>query len=215
MWRGRRIGCGLTVALVLGAWAPAARAATLTFGYAGVIDSVGDGADDDSFGFTSVVEPGTAFTGTFTFDPAAADSIAAPSAGAYAASVLTLSLAGQTFTFPAGVAIATTNGFSSLGPGDEYLVGASDASATLSLRFTDLAGTLFDSDALPTVPFPLDGLVTFLFLQASTASDTLDVNGSISSLTCEAGCEPTPVPEPGMLALLAIGLGTLRSGRRR
>ena len=87
------------------------------------------------------------------------------------------------------------------------------------MTLEDFEATVFLSDALPLTPPPLlafESRQFFFQLNDASANLLLDVNGTITSLDCIAGCDqPTPVPEPATLSLLAGGPGLLAARRRR
>ena len=210
--------------VILSVFASAGEGAPITFGYAGEVLFVG--ALDPASPFPVEPEFGTPFTGTYTFDSAALDAVSSdPTTGSYASSGglfgITLDLGGLAFAY-SSVSIGVTDGYSSLGPGDQYLVGFASASTVLSLRFTDFSEAMFTGDGLPLLPPALTGLFTELFFtQVDLATgEQIDLGGRITSLVCTNGCDslpPVPVPEPatGVLVFLALGaLGTRRLARR-
>ena len=206
-------GALAALALACALSAAAADAAPLTFAYTGTVTSVA--ALDPENPFPTEPDFGTPFSGTFTFDSAAADAVPGdPATGVYASTGgsfgLTLELGGLTFGY-GGVTVSVTDGYDSFGfGGDEYLFGfAAGASTLISARITDFAGTMFSGDALPLTPPSLSGrFSTFLF------SDIVDGNqvelaGSLTSLTAVA-----TVPEPSTLLLLFAALGGVSAARR-
>lgn len=191
--------------------ASAAAAAPVTFAFSGTIDSVA------SFDAAFIDDPsGAMFTGQFTFDSAAPDGALDPDTGAYTGAAILLELTNQSFNY-SPVSIGVANDFAGL---DQYLVGYSDFSTTnLSLRLEDLDQAVFANDDLPISPPSLAAFESrFFFFQLFDPDFNLlvDVNGTVESLTCTAGCggEPPPVPEPATAWLLAVGLGALLRRRR-
>jgi len=205
----------LTLSLVVMLWPGRSEATAITFAFEGTVASVG--ALDPTNPFPTEPVFGTPFSGTYTFDSAALDAAGGdPATGSYAASGapfgLSLSLGGLTLDY-AALSIGVTDGYSSFGPGDQYLVGFAGGPTLLSLRFTDFSESMFSSDALPLTPPTLTGLFTELVLSDLVAGNQVDLNGTITSLTCTAGCS-TAVPEPATLVLLITGGGTLGLRRR-
>jgi hypothetical protein len=188
--------------------ASAAHAAPVTFAYAGTVDS----AFLDPATFPNPAA--TTFSGQFSFDSTATDGIPGGTLGNYVGSGITLARGGLNMGF-ASVSIGVAN---NLGGVDQYLPGFFDAVTSLSIRLEDLQGTVLASDALPLTPPSLAAFeVRMLVFQLSDIDGNLlaDVNGTITSLTCTAGCgTPPPAPEPASLTLLAGGIGALFARRR-
>ena len=86
-------------------------------------------------------------------------------------------MGGLTFSYGA-VSIGIADGYSSFGPGDQYLVGFAAGPTALSIRMTDFSEALFTGDALPLTPPSLTGLFTEFFFQDTVAGTQVDVNGA-------------------------------------
>jgi hypothetical protein len=207
----------IIVALSLG---PAsAFAVPITFSFSGEVVSVGTpDPTDPANPFPAPPDFGTPFSGFFTFDSAASDAVPADLAtGSYESSGgpfgLTLELGGLSFSYGA-VSIGVTDGYSSFGPGDQYLVGFADGPTVLSLRMTDFSEVIFTGDALPLTPPSLTGLFTELFFTETVAGTEVDLNGVITSVVCTSGCA-LPAPEPATFWLLTTGLGVFALRPRR
>jgi hypothetical protein len=206
------------IVIVLCLWTATAQAVPITFSYTGEIMSVGTpDPGDPGNPFPTPPDFGTPFSGVFTFDSTATDAVPAdPATGSYASSggvfEITLALGGLTFAYGA-VSIGVTDGYSSLGSGDQYLVGHAAGSSVLSIRLTDFSEAMFTGDALPLMPPSLTGLFTEMFFAESVDGTQVDVNGVITSLVCTSGCG-IPASEPASLWLLATGLAVLRRQRR-
>jgi hypothetical protein len=117
-----------------------------------------------------------------------------------------------TFAYGA-VSVGVTDGYSSFGPGDQYLVGHAAGSSVLSIRLTDFSEVMFAGDALPVTPPSLTGLFTEMFFAEIVDGNQVDMNGVIHTLVCTSGCG-IPASEPASLWLLATGLCVLRLSRR-
>ena len=187
-------------------------AAPITFAFEGTVTSVG--ALDPANPFPTEPTFGTPFSGSYTFDSTAADGTPADlTTGSYNSAGsphgISIALGGLTLAY-GGVAIGVTDGYSSYGPGDQYLAGFSGGSTLLSLRFTDFSEAMFSTDALPLSPIALTGLFTELNLSDIVDGNQVDLQGTITSLTCSAGCSGTPpLPEPSIVPLLGAGIGAL------
>jgi hypothetical protein len=194
--------------------AQAVSAAPVTFAFNGTVTFVA--ALDPANPFPVEPVAGTPFSGTYTFDPVSPDLVPAdPSTGSYASSGgvfgLTLELGGLSFSF-SSVDIGVTDGYTSYGAGDQYLVGFAAPSTVLSLRFTDVSGSLFAGDALPLMPFALDALFTELSFSSLVDDNQVDLGGTITALTCE-GCGS--VPEPASMILMGIMAAAVLTHHRR
>lgn len=199
--RGRHLFVfGCIICLIV---ADAAHAQPITFSYTGTVT-------DDPFGLSSFGAP---ISGTYTFDSAAVDSIPSPATGSFASS-------GSGIGFTANVdgtdhsvlSTLTVNTANNVGGVDQYGAIALDGMLTLELFLEDATGTALASDALPLLP---PALASFGVHQFRLFSDDAEFLGSVTSLTCTAGCSTQPVPEPGALllvgsALAGLGYGWLR-----
>ena len=194
---------------------PPAAAAPVAYTFAGQVSD-----DTAGRGYTH-------FSGSFSFDSATPDGIADPSTGAYAHSGAPW---GLTLQFDALAPFAVQSAFNvlvsnGLGGQDAWGLLAEDADHSISLSLTQLAGTLFASDALPLAPLTL-AMFDIATLRWDSADGSLQ--GVLSSLSCTAGCTglgggggggggdtPPAVPEPGTLPLMAVALALLARQLRR
>lgn len=205
------LGTALLLLLVATA-APEAHAAPVTYTFTGVVDD-----DEAARGFSG-------FSGSFTFDSTASDSIVDISTAAFAHSGAPW---GLTLAFDGGAAFTLSDSFNVLVSNDllgmdQWGLLAQDALQSISLSFTDFAGLVFGSDALP---LPNGGLTLAAF-SASTLrweSGSGALQGHMATLACSSGCtgaggggggggEQPPansVPEPPTLLLAALSLGLM------
>lgn len=206
-------GCRPLLSLLLAASGATVAAAPVTLAFSGAVTS-------DGFG---LLPPGAAIHGSFTFDPAAADSnVLSIVEGSFVSTGpafgFVVDVGGLVFAVPQTLTVNTMND----GGADQYGVLAESTSPaaplSLSLLLTDLSQTALASDALPTGA-PL--LAAFAIREFKLLADDADFLGSIDALRCVAGCDVgTPVPEPGSLLLTATALsallaGAVRRGQRR
>ena len=175
-----------------------ASAAVLSYSFAGTVD------DPLASGYTI-------FTGSFNFESTTPDSILNPSTAAYAHP-------GQNW----GVGLVfdgtdAVNVFGSLnilitnnvGGTDQFGVLAQQGSSTVSITLVDFTQAAFSSDALPVAPLTL---ANFAFNTLSWEGPNGTLDGTLTSLTLNAA----PIPEPGTLPMLALGLAaTAWAARRR
>jgi hypothetical protein len=191
-----------------------AQAGPITFNFTGSVTQVP--VDDLGTGIQSL----DAITGSFTFDSAAVDAIAAPTSGSYTSNGAAF---GMTVSIGAGAVTFSESGFLNIGIlnsfVDQYTVTASSAALVLDLFFQDNSGAEFGSDGLPLSPPALTGFAQreFHLDQTNIAGDETQADGTITSLTCGSGCSASSVPEPSSAALLLTGaiLCGLRSASRR
>ena len=92
---------------------------------------------------------------------------------------------------------------------DQFGVLAQQGSSNVSITLVDATQAAFNSDALPVAPLTLANFASRT-LSWETPNGTLD--GTLTSLTLNAA----PIPEPGTLPMLALGLAaTTWAARRR
>ncbi len=211
------------VAIVLSvcvAWAAPGAAAPVTFNFTGSVTQASFDPDDS---FSGSVDFGTTFNGSYTFDSAATDAIAAANGGSYAAFGapygFTVNMGGHTFSIAdyLSVNVSNSSGF------DFYSAlacagGPSCAGDSMQLYLQDFSGTVFNSDALPLTPPLLSAFANAaLGLDLLIDGNTVQILGQLSSLTCSAGCGGPleTVPEPATLLLVAPALAFLARRRIR
>ena len=205
---------GWSILALLTSLAGAATAAPVTYAFTGSVS-------DDPFGVGLA-----SFSGTYTFDSAAVDLVAASHTGSYTSSGVAFGIA---VVFDGGAVSVDLYGLPTTvlnigvadnfaGPVDQYAVTGLAGSVELGLFFEDTLASAFSSDGLP-VPAPL--LAAFSFRQFrwfdTDAANPHEILGNIESLSCVAGCDSVPVPEPGSLWLagLTLSAGALATRRRR
>ncbi len=208
---GFALGLGVVSALSL--ISAHARADPVTFSYAGTITQVA--ALDPASPFPQLVEFGTAFNGTYTFDSEAVNGILGdPSSGSFASPLgtLTLNLGGLSFAFT-GISIGVFNS-----PGFDFysVLFAENPTADnptgiqLSLSLQDLTGTALSSNALPLLP---PSLSLFDTTNAFFFTDTIDGNQVEVGGSLDALAVPEP-PAPVVLVIIAAAAATWLRRRR-
>jgi hypothetical protein len=216
----KKLASGLAVAAWLGAgWVAPCAAAPLTFDFTGTVTQTMLDPNDP---FAGGIAFGTAFSGSYTFESTAPDSIPFASHGSYSSFGVpyefTVTIGGFTFSTSDALSVSVANG-----PSDQYSVfacagGPFCSGSTWSLFLEDLDGAVFGSDALPTTAPPLSAFEVALFSFRGFVDDNqVEIIGQLESLACSAGCDPigTPVPEPGTLMLVGSALAALRLRSRR
>jgi MYXO-CTERM domain-containing protein len=203
--KGTPVRVRLLTAFAAMLWVCTLHASPITFSFTGAVT-------DDPFGLSSFGAP---ISGSYTFDSASTDSIPSPSTGSYAS-------VGPGFGFRANVdgtmysvlgttSINTANNITGV---DQYGAIAIGGGLTLEIFFQDATATALSNDGLPLVP-PL--IAAFGFRQFRLFSDDAEFLGSVTSLTCTAGCSTRPVPEPAspwLLAAAALAMTCLMQRRK-
>lgn len=185
------------LALTLATAAAAVAAAPVTFAFSGAVTS-------DPFGLSTAGAP---ISGTYTFDSAAADAVAAGQIGSFASSGPAFGffaqVDGSSYAVPDAVTVNVANDIGV----DQYGVIAQAGGLTLELFFEDGTQSAFGSDALPLLP---PALAAFGWREFRLFGTDVEFLGSIDALTCVAGCNtPAPLPAPGSLLLSAAALACL------
>jgi hypothetical protein len=153
------------------------------------------------------VNPGTLFSGFFTFDPTALDGAPGdPSTGSYSATGspynFSIDIGGHTFSTSDLVNVAVLN--SNV---DQYSALGLTNGLELSILLQDNTGSIFSSDALPTVPPSLSTFTLKDFhLVAALDSGQVQYDGVIDSFNA--------VPEPSSLLLVVSGAAFVLIARR-
>lgn len=201
----RRVLLAVLAALtVAAAVATPANAAPVTFQFTGSVTQINADPGDP---FGGAIDFGTLFSGSYTFNSTAIDSIGSatdgsfPSAGApYGISV---DFDGDPFgAFSiVGVTVNTRNGAP-----DQYGVFGFDGSLQIEFLLEAFAANPFANDLLPLTPPNIANFNSRVF---TFRSDDLDGNqveilGTLDSLTGPP--PPLPVPEPATLGMLTVGL---------
>jgi PEP-CTERM motif len=193
-------------------------AAPVTFGFSGTVFQATFDPDDP---FAGAVGFGSIFSGHYTFDSTAPDGASDSQTGSYASAGapfgMTVDFGGGTsFTAADLLNVGVANDFA--GPVDQYTVLATTNAGdlTLELFFEDATATVFGSDALPVTP---PSLAAFWWSQFSLIGDVsgnhVEIQGAVDSLSCQSGCGPSPVPEPGAIVLLGTAVAALAVWRQR
>ena len=203
------------IGLFAGLSASPAWAAVITFAYEGTVDSTSGGAAFDAFlGQTIRIE--------YTFDSTTADIFPAdPNAGRYPA---VLSMTATAGPYSATAADGRITVWDNVFGMDRYRVdglslsGAPIGGLPLDQIFIDLqdnTGLAFTDDFLPLVqPDPGDFPgATILSLEFDDGSNNGRIATAQSAIISPVA--DTPIPEPGTLALLGLGLAGLGYVRRR
>lgn len=203
--RVMRIALTTTLAAFLLMPAALVHAIPMAYEFTGVVDTVNDpsGLLDGS------VQPGTAFSGRFTFDSSAEDSISSPLLGEYTGPSFSMTLTVGSYSWFSGPGNGDVD-IQNDAHGDGFSLGTEPFPVDVNIqvfmgcRLYERTGDVFLSDALPVDPFPLssfqggfgvkgyDVLVPSLF----------DFGGQLSSFTI--------VPEPTVVLLIALALGILQ-----
>lgn len=206
----RRLASALgTLAAVATAWLPSlASADPVTYSFAGIVSD-----DDAGRGFQ-------AFSGSFTFDSNASDSIGNGSTAAYAHAGNPWGISvsfdgGSVYSYSSLFNVLVTNDLIML---DQFGVLGQEGSDGLGLTLTDYTQSVFSSVALPTTGLDL---ASFWSSELTWEADGMRLTGSLTSLSCTSGCAIDvggpggTVPEPGSLPLVSFGLLVLVSNLRR
>jgi len=201
----QRVAIGLLVAVI----AQRAPAALLTFSFSGTINTI-----NDPNGFLrGVLETGSAFFGTYSFDSASPDQFPNdPKNGSYATLPpyhVTVGSLVLTSTSAGYIHVINSAGYDAYNAGTTPFSSGGFQISELYIRLSTLSGQALASDQLPLEPPNLEAFSTRLFwLQGrpsggGTQTDFV-ASGTIGSIT----------PEPVSLLLVAAG-GLLLTGRRR
>jgi hypothetical protein len=202
----RRFALALGLA---GALAAPAGAATITVSFTGTVDFVSPQISSGPF------EAGDPISGSLQIDSATPDSDALPTEGEYlgAVSNLLFSFGGYDGTGAGenqlhmrdGAGFVVDNFFVQSGFDGANVGGFPPQLFHLDLG--DTANTVFTSDVIPASLDLADFEIRGLFIGFLDGNNVYAVNGTITALTYT-------VPEPGVLALLALGAGLLAARRR-
>jgi hypothetical protein len=210
-----------------------AQAAAITFNFTGTItqDAIQD--SNDPFGGSDV--SGAVFSGSYTFDSAAANVLSPdPHSASYQmAGVpfgMNVTIAGHSFSTSDFLAVnvqyfpATFDFYGAIGcTGGVANCSATPAAAgvynTLQLSLVDPSGAALSNDDLPLAPVLLTSFVTidaFSLNQVTIDSfgnitEQLQLQGNLDTLSAAA---PAPVPEPTSLLLLGSGLLSVSARKR-
>jgi hypothetical protein len=215
-----------TVAALLGGTVGPASASLITFSFTGTVTQFNADPDDP---FGGGIGFGTAIAGSYTFESTTPDSAAAATTGSYQMAGppfgVTATMAGEIFSITDFLAINVADDFGGSvdqygvlacagGPGSCFSTTGSGA-LTIGLFLEGPTG-IFGSDGLPLTAPPLASFATRDFrLFANAGDNQVEIEGTLDSLTCTAGCDGVPVQEPSSLLLLAAGLTALCHRWRR
>jgi hypothetical protein len=204
----RRLLTPVTAIALWAALAAPAGAGAITFQFSGLVTQVNTDPDDP---FGQAIVFGTPFSGSYTFDSAAADLIGAPTDGSYSSPGGGISVDFDGDPFGAfdltGVIVNTHNGAP-----DQYGMYSSDGTLTIEFLLEALFANPLADDQLPLSPPNLASFESRVF---TFRSDDLDGNqveilGTIDSLT---GRQPSPVPQPAAIWMVALGVATALTRR--
>jgi hypothetical protein len=212
----------LFLVLVGATWA---QAAPITWQASSTLSTVHDPHD-----LLSGLEVGTIWTLTVTFDPASAARTLAPGCNEYASGAASLVLGGYTYTQPSGKiytnAVLPAYGCTpasfpdsppgliafTWGPNWTQEAGAwnlNDPFALLVAGYYDLNAK---DGSLPYVPVLDPNGGQFHGLDFNHLYNDMGFGGAFEPQALE---QPTPVPEPATMAMMAAGLAALAARRRR
>jgi hypothetical protein len=202
----------------------AADAAPITYEYSGVLDLVDD---PSNFLLGSGIELGTAFAGSVTWDPETPSEATYPFFGGTFSfyptnSVFRMSaLLGGALSLDTATASATVS--NDTDDGDSFGMSSSNflvfdaldlGAGTIWFSAYDFSGAVFSTSASLPTSLDLSAFDPVRFAFASFAPDSPGsyyyAGGNIHSLSLHS-----PVPEPGTLALLCLGIASLGLSCRR
>lgn len=184
---------------------PSAPAAPITFAYTGEVTSV----RDDGPYLDGSITVGTPFWGTYTFESSTPDDYpnvpwARYTFPASAQLIMTLHVGSYSLVAPIAY-IGVDNGAK-----DTYGVSSrpfnfSTKQALSGFAYTDLSGTVFESDSLPLEPPDIarfNDFGSFRFASTDQVGDSFSVDGRVLTIT--------PEPEAALLALVSLSLSVRR-----
>lgn len=212
----------LPILVLLLVTASFAQAAPITWHASSTLSGV-----HDPFGLLTGLEPGTPWSLAFSFDPEAPATVIAPGCNSYNIGAATLQLGGYTYTQAGGTAY-TNHSFADAGcySSDisplglvQFVWGTNWAMEAGAWHLNRSPGFLiagyYDTAAvdggLPSVP-SIFGPGPFAGLHHRGAAGD---QAFVSGFSPQAMTQPTPVPEPATVAMMAAGLAALAARRRR